>query len=256
VTNPADTVVELSVLDRPRRRRPEPSRLRVGAQRVIAFGCAALLVVTAVTLASGSDNASEVALVEGVVPPPSPGGGSVSPGGALGSGVTGSAGGPFDGAAGAVGGGGSEAGFGGDNSGPATGGSGPTGGSGSAIPEDPAIIGVTLRFLQFGSGAGLPLACSVATSALNSGISDPAFIQLTSGIAAGCVEFGTTGAQALAQLDEQLAALAALNPLLVPGIEAFADLVDAFAQQGPPFQNFIEQLVSILRFFKGESNQA
>ena len=114
-----------------------------------------------------------------------------------------------------------------------------------------AVISPTLSFLTFGSSVGLPLACGVASGLIASSVPDPNVAATITTITTSCKDYGASGSEAIKQLDTALGALAATNPATVPAIEAFASILDGLAQPGVPFLRFLNQLGSLIRFFKG-----
>jgi hypothetical protein len=119
--------------------------------------------------------------------------------------------------------------------------------------EDVAVVSGVLKTFAFGSQVGLPLICNVAAGTLISGVSDPALAEVVGTIASSCVEFGNQGAVALAALNEQLAALAVINPAVAPLIVSLADTFNTAGNAEVPFAEALLSIGELIRFFTGTS---
>jgi hypothetical protein len=118
-------------------------------------------------------------------------------------------------------------------------------------PTNVAVVSPTLRMFEFGSRVGMPLMCGVAASAASSAIPDPNVLQVVSTVVTSCIEFGHQGAESLTAMNEQLAALAALNPATQPVIAALVDAFNAAGEQPVPFAGSLQAMGSMLGFFSG-----
>jgi hypothetical protein len=122
-----------------------------------------------------------------------------------------------------------------------------------------AIITPTLKILRFGANTGTPDTCNIIFGILGTGAtqagagagSAPAFAQAVNQCTAQSTSWGDqiTGAM------PQVAPLAAINPVVDPGIDAFADGLQGIgrdhAQAVAPFGPTLVGMADSARFFKG-----
>jgi hypothetical protein len=118
---------------------------------------------------------------------------------------------------------------------------------------DVAIASGVLKTFAFGSQVGLPLICNVAAGSVISGVPDPALAEVVGTIASSCVEFGNQGAAALTALNEQLSALAAINPAVAPLIVSLADTFNTAGNADVPFADALLSIGELIRFFTGST---
>jgi hypothetical protein len=118
-----------------------------------------------------------------------------------------------------------------------------------AAPVDVAVVTPLLKVFTFGSKVGLPLLCNVAASALAAQFPDPTVAQLITTVVTSCLDAGFQGADAIAALNEQLASLAAINPVLVPAIDALVDVFNTAGGQDVPFASSLLAIGKLLSFF-------
>lgn len=121
--------------------------------------------------------------------------------------------------------------------------------AGSASSEDVAVIGPLLKVFSFGSRVGMPLLCNVGSANLATVLAPAGVSPLIATIAESCVTFGNQGSEALIALDLQLRSLAAANPVLVPAIQALADVFNNLGASGLPFADSVIALGQLIRYF-------
>ena len=206
--------------------------------------------------------------IQQVLPGPSEGGGgsntSVAPaptaGGATsdtiaGGGSSAGTGSDFGSGAGSTpGGGGSTS---GGATGSTTGGSsgGGGGGGGSSTPTTARKVAVVTPLLStssFATSTGVPVLCGLMASATGPFVSKPQLAAIASAITSSCNQFGNEGTTALDGLNQQLGALAAINPAIDPLLEQLSTIFEtAGSSQNLPFTANILYLVQLIAFFHG-----
>jgi hypothetical protein len=120
-----------------------------------------------------------------------------------------------------------------------------------------AVVTPLLKVLTAGTSVGLPEACNVALGVLASGsaqfgVSAPA-APVIGQISTMCAKAASQGAAALPGLNDQLAALAIINPAADQFIDAFVNVLGAVAAMGPAFGPFAADLATLpaaVQFFK------
>ncbi len=122
-----------------------------------------------------------------------------------------------------------------------------------------ALITPTLRTLRFGSTLGLPDGCNIFFGALGAGAGElgggsDAGTALSSGVD-GCTTLGNSGGEQLTGALTQVEPLVVINPLINPGIDAFADALESLGrdqeQAVAPFGPTLVGMANSARFFKG-----
>jgi hypothetical protein len=136
------------------------------------------------------------------------------------------------------------------SSGAATGGVVP--GSPPATPAKVAVVSAVLSTFSFGSKIGLPLLCGVAIGAVGQFLTNPALSSVATTISSSCAMFGNQGSAALTQLNQQLAALAAVDPAVDPVLQQLAGVFNgAAANSSIPFAAEVGEVAGLLNFFSG-----
>jgi hypothetical protein len=122
-----------------------------------------------------------------------------------------------------------------------------------------AIITPTLKILRFGANTGTPDTCNIifgvlGTGATQAGVgagSAPAFAQAVD----QCTAQSTSWGDQISGAMPQVAPLAAINPVVDPGIDAFADGLQGIgrdhAHEVAPFGPTLVGMADSARFFKG-----
>jgi hypothetical protein len=132
-------------------------------------------------------------------------------------------------------------------------GAGGVSGAGSSPSAAPGtvIVHPTLQLLAFGGQVGMPLLCTVAISAAGPALTDPGVSAVVAQIQQACVTGANQGADGLRALDQQLSALAAVNPAVRPVLDSLASSLDAAARVNAPFVTYLLQISALVRFFDG-----
>ena len=122
-----------------------------------------------------------------------------------------------------------------------------------------AIITPTLRIMHFGATTGTPDTCNIffgalGTGATQAGIAADGAPALSSAVDQ-CLTMSNAGGDQIAAVSPQFESLAPINPVVNPGIDAFADALERTgrdqAQAMAPFGPTVVGLADSARFFKG-----
>jgi hypothetical protein len=120
-----------------------------------------------------------------------------------------------------------------------------------------AVVTPLLNVFTAGTSVGLPEACNVALGVLASGsaqlgVSAPA-APVISQISSMCANAASQGAAGLQTMNDQLAALAIINPAANQSIDTFANVLGSVAAMGPAFGPLGADLATLpaaVQFFK------
>jgi hypothetical protein len=129
----------------------------------------------------------------------------------------------------------------------------------AADDQSVALITPTLKMMRFGSTLGLPDGCNIVAGSMGAGATElGAGTQAGPPLAQGveqCTALGLAGGDQLTAGMAAVAPLAVINPVVDPGIDAFADALESFgndrAQSVAPFGPTIVGMAQSARFFKG-----
>jgi hypothetical protein len=113
----------------------------------------------------------------------------------------------------------------------------------------PAVVSPVLQFFAFGGRVGMPLVCSLTAGAAGPALTDPAVAAIAGEIVSSCASSANQGADALLELDRNLAALAAANPVVQPALDELAASLEA--ARDVPFGRSLVQLAALVRFLRG-----
>jgi hypothetical protein len=147
------------------------------------------------------------------------------------------------------------------DSGQSAGSAGSTTGSGAgsgAGPSTPtsnskvAVVSGLLSTSSFATKSGVPLLCGVAASATGPFAANQQMADVVATITSTCNQLGNQGTTTITALNQQLAALAAINPAVDPLLDQLAATFNqAGSNQTLPFVATLAYFVQLVQFFHG-----
>jgi hypothetical protein len=141
-----------------------------------------------------------------------------------------------------------------------TAGANPAGADAGKPPPSPAILSPLLTTFGLGAAVGMPEACGVVVGALASGLATyPQLAQqfgpYLSQVSSTCAQMAAQGTTYINAFNGAVAPLAAINPVVNPGLETFADELQTLATTyGPsmaPLGPTVAGLGADVRYFEG-----